>query len=86
MKNQQVRTAKLSIHQMHEVHILPSSRPIHLDEKLASLRREAFSSSLSWIEEEGTAKYVGGEHNRLVSLLLLFTRGSCMLNTCFFLS
>ncbi|KAI0701087.1 terpenoid cyclases/protein prenyltransferase alpha-alpha toroid [Cytidiella melzeri] len=35
------------------------------DETSAALRKEAFVSSLSWVEEEGTSKYVGGEHNRL---------------------
>ncbi|KAI0338827.1 terpenoid cyclases/Protein prenyltransferase [Trametopsis cervina] len=35
------------------------------DERLAALRREVFANCLSWIEEDGTSKYVGGEQNRL---------------------
>lgn len=31
------------------------------------LRQAAFVSLLSWVEEEGTAKYVGGAQNRVVS-------------------
>ncbi|KAI0086016.1 terpenoid cyclases/protein prenyltransferase alpha-alpha toroid [Irpex rosettiformis] len=35
------------------------------DAQLTKLRHDAFVSSLSWVEEEGTAKYIGGEQNRL---------------------
>jgi protein farnesyltransferase subunit beta len=40
------------------------------DTLLDSLRKSAFSEALSWIEEEGTSKILGGPDNRVVSSLL----------------
>lgn len=37
-------------------------------DKLDELQRDAFSNVLSWQEEEGTSKFVGGAVNRLVRL------------------
>lgn len=34
--------------------------------EFVDLRKEAFISALSWVEEEGASLYVGGEKNRLV--------------------
>ncbi|KAI0795986.1 terpenoid cyclases/Protein prenyltransferase [Abortiporus biennis] len=42
------------------------------EKKLQALRKEAFASSLSWLEEEGTEKYVGGSQNRLNATHPLF--------------
>lgn len=42
------------------------------DNEHNALRKDAFVSALSWIEEEGTSKYVGGEKNRVVRLSTLF--------------
>lgn len=42
------------------------------DDKLENLKREAFANALSWIEEEGTSTYVGGEKNRLNATHPLF--------------
>lgn len=44
-------------------------RNLATDAQLTALRKEAFVSSLSWVEEEGTARYIGGEQNRLVRSL-----------------
>lgn len=37
------------------------------EDPLGSLRKAAFVEALSWSEEEGTSKYVGGQANRMVS-------------------
>ena len=47
--------------------VAPDS-PARKDEAVAALRQEAFVGLLSWVEDEGTEEYVGGEQNRLVSL------------------
>lgn len=36
---------------------------------LDTLRKSAFVEALSWSEEEGTSKYVGGQANRMVNLI-----------------
>ena len=41
----------------------------HADETLNKLHKTAFVDALSWVEEQGTSRYVGGEQNRLVRVI-----------------
>jgi hypothetical protein len=40
-----------------------------LSDPLDDLRKSVFADALSWSEEEGTSKFVGGNGNRLVSFI-----------------
>lgn len=55
---------------------------LYLSDPLDSLRKSVFADALSWSEEEGTSRFVGGNGNRLVSLL--FSLAACLANTLTF--
>lgn len=38
-------------------------------EESKTLRKMAFLEALSWVEEEGTSKFVGGSQNRVVCMV-----------------
>ena len=62
---------------------LTRTDPEH-DAAIIALRKAAFIDTLSWVEEEGTEKYVGGAKNRLVwysTVVLPSLRLSAYLNT-----
>ncbi|KAJ3559310.1 hypothetical protein NM688_g417 [Phlebia brevispora] len=43
----------------------PVEKESERDQTILDLRKAAFIDTLSWVEEEGTSKYVGGAQNRL---------------------
>lgn len=62
--------------ELNQKWVAPPAQPVAIsdlkigDSVRMEFRRKAFVASMTWIEEEGTSRYVGGKANRVVSVIL----------------